>query len=133
MAARPLVTVRIVPVALEEAPSLAASAVAALLSVLDDDERARADALRFDPDRARFALSHAAVRCCLAERLGTAPARVRFRYGPFGKPAVEPDLGTPAPFFSLSHSRTLALVALADAEVGVDVEDVSPHVDELAL
>lgn len=94
-------------VALDEAPD----GLAALLSA---PERARAQRLAA-PDR--WVAARAALRLVLAERLGTAPARVAFEEGPHGKPAVA------GLRFNLSHSGATALIAVADeAEVGVDVE-----------
>ena len=68
--------VQVVPIALEAAPTLSASALAAKASVLDAGEQARAAAFWFPADRARFVVSHAALRCCLAERVGALPERI---------------------------------------------------------
>jgi len=46
------------------------------------------------------------------------PADVRLTEGP-GKPAV---VGGKGPFFNLSHTADLAVIAVGDREVGVDVE-----------
>ncbi len=87
-------------------------------ALLSPDERERADRLRVEPAARRFTLARAALRTLLAECLDASPRALTFTYGPHGKPSL------PGPLqFNLSHSRGLALVALAvDAEVGVDVE-----------
>ena len=67
------------------------------------------------------AAAHAALREALAPRLGVAPAEVVLRTAPDGRPYVEGDVG-----FSLSHTRSLAAIAVADGAVGIDVEAVCP-------
>ncbi|MGW4804457.1 4'-phosphopantetheinyl transferase family protein [Kitasatospora sp. NPDC004272] len=104
--------------------------LAPLLADLSPAERLRADTCR-DPDtRRRYVLAHAALRRLLADRLGTAPAALRWRHGPHGKPAL-PDGG---PRFNLSHSGAFALVALSAVRpVGVDLQRVLPHTDTAAM
>ncbi|MGY0491001.1 4'-phosphopantetheinyl transferase family protein [Streptomyces sp. WG-D5] len=98
------------------------------VGVLDAEERRRAAAFRFDRHRVRYVAAHVALRTVLGERLGRAPGAVRFTRlpcpgcgGPHGRPALADAAG---PHFSLSHSGDLALVALADAPVGADVEEL---------
>jgi 4'-phosphopantetheinyl transferase len=53
------------------------------------------------------------------------PQSIRLATGPRGKPALaDPTAG--APHFNLAHSGALAVVALADRELGVDVEAMRP-------
>src|SRR5207244_2000937 len=52
---------------------------------------------------------------------------LRFRAGTHGKPALEfPEEGA-ALHFNLSHSGDLAILAVAAAEIGVDVERIAPR------
>lgn len=95
---------------------------------LDADEARRAAAFHFDRHRVRYVAAHVALRGILGERLGRAPGDVRFTRlpcpgcgGPHGRPALADAAG---PHFSLSHSGDLALVALAPAPVGADVEEL---------
>jgi 4'-phosphopantetheinyl transferase len=64
--------------------------------------------------------AHAALRLLIARRAGLAVARQPFRLAPGGKPG----LGGGALEFSLAHSGSRALVALAapGTQVGVDIE-----------
>jgi len=63
------------------------------------------------------------LRRVLAERLGVAPAELRFRRGERGKPEL---VGTELAF-NLSHAGELALIGIADrGAVGVDLERVRP-------
>ena len=90
-------------------------------ATLSADERARAARFARDIDRARFVASRTALRRVLGDYLGYAAELVSFRYGARGKPSLDLE---PAPLdFNLSHSRGVALVAVARARaVGVDVE-----------
>ncbi|MCQ4209077.1 4'-phosphopantetheinyl transferase family protein [Streptomyces longispororuber] len=94
--------------------------------VLDADERRRAAAFRQDRHRTRYVAAHLALRGILGERLGRPPGAVRFVRLPCpdcGRPHGRPALAdVPGPHFSLSHSGDLALVAVADAPVGADIE-----------
>ncbi|WP_162907220.1 4'-phosphopantetheinyl transferase family protein [Allorhizocola rhizosphaerae] len=97
--------------------------VSELESVLDDDERARADALRWPADKRRYIVAHGAVRCILAARLGVHANDIRWRRGPRGKPEI---MGG-GPHVNLSHSGELAALAICeDRPVGIDVQEISP-------
>ena len=98
--------------------------LARFAGTLADDERCRARRFRLERDRRRYIVRRAILRELLSRYLGIAPARVRLRTGPFGKPCVaEGDLR-----FSLSHSQGLALYAVARGlEVGCDLEFRDPR------
>ncbi|HYF66402.1 MAG TPA: hypothetical protein VD886_26475 [Herpetosiphonaceae bacterium] len=104
-----------------------AAAVAALHATLPADERARAERFRFERDRRRFSVAHAALRAILAARLGCAPGAVALLAGEYGKPALA---GNRAGLeFNLSHAAEYALIALAlDTPIGVDIEQPRPIV-----
>ncbi len=91
-------------------------------NVLSAEERERAARFRFDPDRERFLASHVALRQLVGTYMGVAAEAVQFREGPRGKPRVEGGLE-----FNLSHSGDLALVGIARAPVGVDIERIAPR------
>lgn len=98
--------------------NLPAPMVSRLESVLDDVERARAGCLRWHADRRQYVVAHAAARHVVAQRLGIAPERVRWRRGPHGKPELDGG-----PQVNLSRSGDLAAVAVCDERpVGVDVQ-----------
>lgn len=103
------------------------SRIQALEKALTPDEVARADGFRFKANRDRFVAARGLLRVILARYLGTHPGEVRFRYGPYGKPALDGELGKDIRF-NLSHANGLALYALArDRELGIDLEQVRPH------
>ena len=96
-----------------------------LLRLLDADERRRAERFRVDEGRQRFVAAHAMLRCLLSERVGVSPHLLEIAAGPRGKPALT-GAGAAAPHFNLAHSGDLAVVALANRELGVDVEALRP-------
>ena len=97
---------------------------APLAATLSPAERARAARFHSREHERRWAIAHGALRAILAARMGCEPSAIAFGAGEHGKPEV-----AGGPRFSLSHCDDLALVAVADAEVGVDVEPEGRRVD----
>ncbi|MBI5032171.1 MAG: 4'-phosphopantetheinyl transferase superfamily protein [Chloroflexi bacterium] len=94
---------------------------------LADDERARAERFCFRRDRERFIANRGLLREILSYYLDCDPAQLHFRYNPFGKPTLDQNVNKSAIHFSVSHSNTLGLIALADTpEIGVDIERIDP-------
>jgi 4'-phosphopantetheinyl transferase len=106
-----------------------ATEVAALESMLDSAERCRASMFRFERDRSRFVVAHAALRSILGEYAGVEPRRVNLSLRSGGKPVMSCDGMTSTLHFNLSHSGDLALCAVSDREVGVDCERLRCHED----
>lgn len=101
------------------------------LAGLSSDEVERARRFRYVRDRARYAVSHRALRGILAQVTGLSPDALRFTHGPQGKPSLHPAIGWA---FNLSHSGDLAVVAVTGHDaVGVDVEAVRPTADLAAV
>ena len=66
----------------------------------------------------------------LAAYIGTRPEAIRFRYGPRGKPFLEPPLNAGGLQFNLSNSDEMALVGFVlGREIGVDIEYLRPMPD----
>lgn len=108
--------------------------VAALASVLADDERQRAGRFVFPRDRGRFIVARACLRVLLAELTGQSPAGLRFVYAPAGKPSLEPGSTSPPLHFNLSHAEDVAVIAASsDGPLGVDVEAVRPLPDMMSI
>jgi len=86
-----------------------------------EEERFRS----FGPDelRSRWGAARGILREVLGRALGIDPGVVEFRYAAHGKPFLP---GTPLRF-NISHSGNLAVIALAQVEVGVDVELPRPR------
>jgi 4'-phosphopantetheinyl transferase len=88
-------------------------------------ERERAAKFKFDKDRRRFIVAHAALRHILALYLKGDAAHLHFVDGPNGKPKLAAPWDARGIRFNLSHSHEKAVVAVAQgAEVGVDIEFV---------
>jgi 4'-phosphopantetheinyl transferase len=97
---------------------------------LPADERERAgDLLREEPAR-RWVAARWALRRALSQYLEVEPAAVELEAGENGKPRLATGEGFE---FNLSHSGGLALVAVAERQVGVDVELIAPRHDLPAL
>jgi 4'-phosphopantetheinyl transferase len=102
--------------------------------LLSPDERERAKRFIFQKHRRRFIVARAVLRELLGRYLNQEPDRMRFVYGPEGKPALA-ETGSGSVRFNLSHSEALALYAFVRGrEVGIDLEWINPRVafEELA-
>src|SRR3954462_4007925 len=97
---------------------------------LPPPERARAsEFLRRDVAR-RWVASRWALRRVLCRYLDVPPTKIELELGPHGKPRLRSSDGLE---FNLSHCEGVALVAVADRAVGVDIEMMRPGRDTLAL
>jgi 4'-phosphopantetheinyl transferase len=105
-------------------------ALAASLELLEPAERAHAGRLRRPTDRARFIARRAALREILGRVLDEPPRGLRWCTASDGRPV----LAGHSLRFSASHSENVLAVAVAPADVGVDVERVRslPDLDRLA-
>lgn len=87
---------------------------------LSEAEKTRAASFRSPVDSVHWAACRAGLRLTLAQACGIDPKRVPIILGPNGKPLLD------HPFthlhFNLSHCTDLALVAVASAPVGIDIE-----------
>ena len=101
-----------------------------LTELLSTEERDTAGRFHFDRHRQAYVFAHAVLRDILGRYLNRPARKVRFEVNPYGKPfLVDADARIP-PFFNLSHSGALVLVAItSDRQIGVDVERVRPLED----
>jgi 4'-phosphopantetheinyl transferase len=99
-------------------------------SQLPAEERERAAAfLRAEVAR-RWVASRWALRRVLANYLELAPPTIELEVGKNGKPRLATAGGLE---FNLSHSQGLALIAVAERPVGVDIEAIQPDRDLRAV
>lgn len=98
-----------------------------LAHVLSPEEAERARGFRFERAREAFVAAHSALRAVLGAHTGVAPEDVAFRYGPQGKPEID------GASFNVSHAGDVALVAVGEGRIGVDVEEMRPGVEMRAL
>ncbi|HSB54652.1 MAG TPA: 4'-phosphopantetheinyl transferase superfamily protein [Gemmatimonadales bacterium] len=97
--------------------------ISELAALLADDERARADRFRFDRDRGRFIAARGLLRTILGHYADREPRELRFEYGPFGKPELQPEPGGTRLRFNLSCSEGLGVLGIRrDEAIGIDVE-----------
>ena len=102
---------------------------------LSNDEWRRAERAPLEHVRRRFAVCRAALRAILAGDLESRPDALRFCYGPFGKPHLDPARHSEPIRFNVSHADDLALVAVShNRELGVDLERLRPldGIDDIA-
>ena len=93
------------------------------LSVLDEEEKYRANRFHFERDRTRFILARGSLRSLLARYTGSDPALIRFKQNRYGKPFLQHP-HSPVQF-NITHSAGCIVHAIAHGtEVGVDVEFV---------
>jgi 4'-phosphopantetheinyl transferase len=98
--------------------------LASLHQLLDSGEQDRAASFHFDADRHSYIAAHGLLRLFLGAWMGRAPHQLAFNPGTWGKPALVRG-GAP---FSISHTRGMVAVAVSPhGDVGVDVEQLSPH------
>jgi 4'-phosphopantetheinyl transferase len=100
------------------------------LSVLSDDERARAGRFHFERDRNSYVLAHALARTLLSQLTGAEPQGLRFALGEHGRPELDFPALRPRLRFNISHTHGLVACALAlEHDVGVDVEHVERRLE----
>jgi 4'-phosphopantetheinyl transferase len=98
-------------------------ALPSLMSVLDEPERAKAMAFRFDQHRRLYIAAHALLRAMLSAFAGGDPSAWRFTVNSYGRPELAPEVCNLRLRFNLSHTEGLAACTIAlDRDVGVDVE-----------
>jgi len=97
-------------------------ALARCRALFDPVELARAERFRIPEARRRFIAARATLRSILGEVMAVEPRAVRFTYGKQGKPR----LAGGGPCFNASGSGDHVVVALAGAELGVDLELLRP-------
>ena len=93
-------------------------------SQLSAIEMARAEKFRFASDRQRYTVSVTVLRQLCARYLDAAPQSISFRYGEYGKPALDSNADLR---FNLSHSAGYAIIGFAKKDaIGVDIEHIQP-------
>jgi 4'-phosphopantetheinyl transferase len=93
---------------------------------LSAEEQQRAARFRISEARHRFILARVMLRHQLGQEIGIAPESVFFAAGTHGKPRLDiPGIDQP-PQFNLTHSGDFVALAIADDEVGIDIENLRP-------
>jgi 4'-phosphopantetheinyl transferase len=92
-------------------------------AVLQADELRRAQRYHRAEDYYRFLLGRAALRLVLGAYVGQPPASLHFEPGANKKPLLRE---APELHYNVSHAGDWVLLAVAAAEVGIDVERLDP-------
>ncbi len=94
--------------------------------LLDEEEKKRALAFKFEKDKALFVISHGLLRKILAAYTEISAGSIVFSKNKSGKPYIENSLLQ----FNLSHSGKHFAIAVSNANaVGVDMEEVNVQFD----
>ncbi len=94
---------------------------------LSQDEKERADRLKFQTDRNNFLLARGHLRSLLSAYLYKEPKEFELCYGSYGKPYISKDSNPDNISFNLSHSRGTSFYALTkEREIGIDIEYLRP-------
>ena len=95
------------------------------MSLLDEEEQARAARFVHERDRQPFIAAHALLRILLQQLAGRPADAWRFVSGSHGKPSLHPDHRLDRLAFNLSHTRGAVACAITlDHAIGVDIEQV---------
>jgi 4'-phosphopantetheinyl transferase len=101
-----------------------------LWTLLCAQERERCSRFVKAADRSRYLYTHAGLRQLLGWRLRSRPEDIRFETLPDGKPILAPIHDCADLRFNVSHSGTLALIAIGwQGPVGVDTERIRADLD----
>jgi len=105
-----------------------------LNGVLDNAERLRIESLKDRGARNQYLVAHALLRVALSAARPVIPSEWRFDQTPSGQPVIS-QLQRVAPlFFSLSHTKSLAVCAVSSiARVGVDAERIEASLEMAEL
>jgi 4'-phosphopantetheinyl transferase len=79
--------------------------------------------------RRRRILARGALRTALGRHLEVSPETISFAYDPDGKPGLASPRRRQPVCFSVSYSGDCCLVAIADTDVGIDVEKLEQRLD----
>jgi 4'-phosphopantetheinyl transferase len=97
--------------------------VPSALSLLSEEEQARAARLASDCNRRRWVMTRAQLRVLLSRYLQVEPRQIRFSYGHWGRPELAGPHSGVGLHFSLARSAGQAIYLIACVpDIGVDLE-----------
>jgi len=98
--------------------------------LLTPDERERCERFAFERDRRQFLAGRSLLRIVLSKYAAIPPHLWRFSVNEYGKPRIESPAAGPDLRFSVTHTPSVAAVAVAvGLRVGLDAECVSRSTD----
>ena len=102
-----------------------------LFTCLTADEQARAERYLSATVRHQFVITRGHLRRLLSLILGTTPKEARIIYTASGKPVLAGESANL--HFNVTHTEGLALIAMAQQPIGIDVERLRPVSEPEAL
>ena len=99
-----------------------------LMSLLSNERKMKVDRLRSAQNKKASAIAYILLRIALFD-LYEIDEPVEFDIAAKGKPSLK---NHPSIFFNLSHSKNIAVCAVSNYEIGVDVQQISPVMDKVA-
>ncbi|MGI5849777.1 MAG: 4'-phosphopantetheinyl transferase family protein [Christensenellales bacterium] len=93
---------------------------------LGDEKHLRVSRLRHEKDKAVVVAAHRLLRFGLKNIFGITPAPDDWGVAEYGKPYLIRPAGI---HFNISHSECMAMCALHDSPVGIDIEHIRPVPD----
>ena len=100
-----------------------------ILNIISFDEIAKARRYCSEKLFNRSVISYGILRYILGHYLNTPPKDIEFHYSQYGKPYIKNS----SLQFNLSHSENLVLYAVANQQVGIDIEYVDVNLNYLEL
>lgn len=88
---------------------------------LSIEEKIKAGRFIYNHDRRRYIISHGFLRSVLSKYFNRTPSEIRFGEGVHNKPFILANQ-EPIIHFNLSHAADVAVVAVSDRPVGIDIE-----------
>ncbi len=103
----------------------------ALLPVLSEDEKERAEQFKFKEKREQFGITRAILREVIAASLvETKAENIIFNYGEHGKPGVTHTHMGKQIEFNVAHSGHYAFIGITVVnQIGVDIEEMKPSTE----
>jgi len=100
------------------------------LTLLDENEKERANRFYFEKDRQKYIAAHGQTRLLLARFTGQRPQDLKFTIGEYGKPYLADHPWQ----FNLSHSGDYGLIAVSgENKTGVDIEQHRPELNDVQI
>ncbi|MBS0635131.1 MAG: 4'-phosphopantetheinyl transferase superfamily protein [Verrucomicrobia bacterium] len=104
----------------------------ALFSLLNEDEKIRAQRFITPLLKSRYTIAQGMLRVLLAHYISIKPEAIEYSFGPYKKPYLKYNPENLQ--FNLTHSNDMALIAISQSdEVGVDIERINTKTLEKGL
>jgi len=98
------------------------------LTIMNTGEIARTNRYLYATDKNRAIITRGSLRFLLGKYLNKKPSSLLFEVAKNNKPYLKNESGS-ALHYNISHSGNWVILAVADKEVGVDIEYINPQFD----